>query len=592
MYMQTVIMCSISIYKGDVTLKNLQLKANALDDFDLPVEVQAGLLGSLTLKVPWNNLGGTPVVVTIDQLYLLARPKEDEYGSEYQEEMSKHDFERAYQRFKQKRVERQESTWTKGLERMHQKEREQVDNKKRGFLRGLIDTVIGNLQFSISNVHVRYEDPYTRPGHVFACGFTLQKLSAFTVDEIGKKTFVSSNAMDVLRKSLQLKRIAVYFDCDVSQWEPMEHWHDMENETWQEWFHPDIVGTSASPRSYVLQPVDGRAMYIRRGSHANPEEDPATDLNVTLDDVTVSLSREQYCNYSLLLSEVSKFTSRLPYAGYHPKGRPAPGNRAKAWWYYAVLTVRQNSENKSLKWLQLVKFVLRRDKYTSLYKNILQMKDFRRRKDIEIPKDVHDRFRHELKVLKEMDESLPENTIIMLRRMAYLEYDKQKEKERVEAEKNRQNRGWLGWLMGGTQQSGADTSQLGQSSALLEQKSNLSPEEYNTVLNALEKQEENMRLKFETPYTMLTRFSIHVGSASAVLVENTQELLLKGSLSGINSEVIVYPKTQVTSIDIASMGMDCKAGALVQTGTGDKSGQHTGTCISPPVKTYKIIIQT
>ena len=41
----------ISIYQGNVELKNLQLKPDALAELDLPICVKAGLLGSLTLKV-------------------------------------------------------------------------------------------------------------------------------------------------------------------------------------------------------------------------------------------------------------------------------------------------------------------------------------------------------------------------------------------------------------------------------------------------------------------------------------------------------------------------------------------------------------
>ena len=40
----------ISIYKGDVVLRNLRLRPDALASLDLPVTVRAGLLGSLTLK--------------------------------------------------------------------------------------------------------------------------------------------------------------------------------------------------------------------------------------------------------------------------------------------------------------------------------------------------------------------------------------------------------------------------------------------------------------------------------------------------------------------------------------------------------------
>lgn len=41
----------ISVFKGDVVLRNLKLKPEALADLNLPITVKAGLLGSLTLKV-------------------------------------------------------------------------------------------------------------------------------------------------------------------------------------------------------------------------------------------------------------------------------------------------------------------------------------------------------------------------------------------------------------------------------------------------------------------------------------------------------------------------------------------------------------
>lgn len=41
----------ISVWRGDVELKNLQLKPEALQELNLPIIVRAGLLGRLTLKV-------------------------------------------------------------------------------------------------------------------------------------------------------------------------------------------------------------------------------------------------------------------------------------------------------------------------------------------------------------------------------------------------------------------------------------------------------------------------------------------------------------------------------------------------------------
>jgi hypothetical protein len=69
-----------------------------------------------------------------------------------------------------------------------------------GMLRALIDTILGNLQLRITNVHVRYEDTVSNPGHEFAVGVMLQEISAQTVDANGKPAFITTNVLQTLRK--------------------------------------------------------------------------------------------------------------------------------------------------------------------------------------------------------------------------------------------------------------------------------------------------------------------------------------------------------------------------------------------------------
>lgn len=64
----------------------------------------------------------------------------------------------------------------------------------------MINTIVGNLQLRISNLHIRYEDDTSYPGHHFAVGVTLKDIIADTVDEWGRKAFVTSNVLKLLRK--------------------------------------------------------------------------------------------------------------------------------------------------------------------------------------------------------------------------------------------------------------------------------------------------------------------------------------------------------------------------------------------------------
>lgn len=50
-------------------------------------------------------------------------------------------------------------------------------------------------------MHIRYEDDTTNPGQPFACGATLDRVSAYTVDEAGREAFVTNNPLEILRKA-------------------------------------------------------------------------------------------------------------------------------------------------------------------------------------------------------------------------------------------------------------------------------------------------------------------------------------------------------------------------------------------------------
>ena len=71
---------SVAVFKGDVVLKNLRLKTEALNALDLPFAVRSGLVGKLSLQIPWRALGKQPVVATIERLYVVAGFADDVDG--------------------------------------------------------------------------------------------------------------------------------------------------------------------------------------------------------------------------------------------------------------------------------------------------------------------------------------------------------------------------------------------------------------------------------------------------------------------------------------------------------------------------------
>jgi vacuolar protein sorting-associated protein 13A/C len=716
---------SISIYEGNVVLKNLRLKPSALAELDLPITVKAGILGSLTLKVPWSSLGRVPVDVTIDRLYILAAPREDEAGCSKEDTVEA--LITAFQEAKLRRVARQESQWIDELRELEQQKGQAALAKSAGgaassspgggdtggdsgghgsgFLRGLIDTILGNLQFSISNVHVRYEDAETHPGQPFACGLTLEKMSGSTVDELGRPAFVTSSPLDLLRKALLLRRIALYFDCNVSAWDPGQIWEKVPPAEWEGWFQPGIAldgvmdsssltpgkfgsSSGARTRHYLLQPVDGRAMYTRRGRNVNrTESEPASEIEISLDAVAVALTQQQYRSYSLLLSEVSTFTARLPQLGYRPNCRPAPGSSARTWWKYAGLAVKQQIESRKLTWHQVVKFGKMRRQYVALYVKYLNGETTPSRRggkrhlslthskkkdrgggggslkksprgspavaptisvhspgtgtpgsaapsdtgdeveqDEEQAGSIHSASASEIESDAEieenialrasqnsdlpediltMDTNLPEQTILMFRRLAYAEVQrmrKQAAKAAAAAGKSHKQSGdggggWLGWLMGAKPTTTTETSPRspGIEKELLSfpqasddtkgaQRADLSEEEFSKLIELVSQQEEGLKLGIETPYSLLTQITVRVGSASAVLFGIDGGTVLRGSLEGISAALDFFPVTHRIQLGVTAMGVESPEGVFLQTGAEEIISKESGGDAEQPME--------
>ncbi|GFQ08294.1 putative vacuolar protein sorting-associated protein 13b, partial [Phtheirospermum japonicum] len=339
----------------------MQLKPEALNALKLPVKVKAGFLGSVKLKVPWSRLGQDPVLVYLDRIFLLAEPAT-------QVEESNED---SIQEVKKNRIREME---------MKLLESQQLLNSEmnKSWLGSLINTVIGNLKLSISNIHIRYEDLESNPGHPFAAGVTLDKLSAFAVDDNGEETFITGGALERIQKSVELERMAVYLDSDVIPWHIEKPWEDLLPSEWGQIFKFGTTGGKPATdylekHSYVLEPVSGNAMYSKDRPDASPRRgQPLQNAVVNLDDVTLCLSKTGYRDLLKLADNFTAFNQRLNYAHYRPRFTVKTDPRS--WWKYAYRAVTDQMKKASGKmpWEQVLRYAKLRKRYISLYAALLK----------------------------------------------------------------------------------------------------------------------------------------------------------------------------------------------------------------------------
>ncbi|KAJ7389007.1 hypothetical protein OS493_034400 [Desmophyllum pertusum] len=206
----------IGIWGGDVQLENLILKESALDDLDLPVKVLRGHLGKLVLKIPWKNLYSEPVVAEVDGLYLLVRPNT---GVHYNAEKE----EKAKQEKKQRQLDAVELA--RQLEEEKKKSEPQKDEKSDSFVEKLAMQIVKNLQISVRNIHIRYEDSVTNPSTPFSIGVSLENLSAESTDENWIPSIVGKS-VQIVHKLVKLDSLALYWNTkdNIGQLPSQEDW--------------------------------------------------------------------------------------------------------------------------------------------------------------------------------------------------------------------------------------------------------------------------------------------------------------------------------------------------------------------------------
>ena len=61
---------------GEVELENVPLKRDILDQLGLPLQIHAGFVGKICFQIPLRKIRSEPWVISFEQLYLVAGPKD------------------------------------------------------------------------------------------------------------------------------------------------------------------------------------------------------------------------------------------------------------------------------------------------------------------------------------------------------------------------------------------------------------------------------------------------------------------------------------------------------------------------------------
>jgi vacuolar protein sorting-associated protein 13A/C len=418
---------NVGIWSGDVKLKDLELRREALDQMHLPLNVIEGHIGSLVLSIPWSNLRGKPVRINIEDLFLLAAPKADqEYNAEEEEE-------RAHA-VKMEKLDSAELLKERNTEGMSKEEQQ----KNQTFTAALTTTIIDNVQISVKNVHIRYEDALSDPGHPFAAGLTLQELSAVSTDENWRPTWIQSTS-GTSHKLATLGSLAIYWDTDAKllgtgTGEKTAEEQGLDHQTLLTKFRELIVKSddpAVAEHQYILKPVSGRAGVEMDKS--GKVDKPKTKARLLFNELGFVLDDEQYRDALMLVDLFHFFIRHQEYRKLQPAKRPKED--PKAWLLFAGKAVLDRIHDRNKRW-SWAYFAERRDdrkRYIELFK--------KKKKDEALSAD-------EAKDLDQLERKLAYEDLRFWRSLAR----NQLRKENVGVKKAPEKRTWGSYIWGSSQQ--------------------------------------------------------------------------------------------------------------------------------------------
>eukprot|EP01046_Picozoa_sp_COSAG06_P078085 COSAG06_NODE_25747_length_629_cov_1.156604_1_plen_189_part_01 len=168
----------LDVFSGRVVLRGLQVNQDAFTALGLPVHLVASYVGEIELDIPFANLKTEPILVTVRQVYISLSPDVD---------CDKRTME-------QLQLEAHEAKWN-DLKPVGDQQAEEED-EEHDFLSGYMQKIMDNIQITIEDVHIRYEDGLTAQrsswasdaASVFTAGVTLDRveMKSFQVSEQGE----------------------------------------------------------------------------------------------------------------------------------------------------------------------------------------------------------------------------------------------------------------------------------------------------------------------------------------------------------------------------------------------------------------------
>ena len=410
---------NVGIWNGDVKLRNLELRREALDQLHLPVNVVEGHLGQLTMSIPWTNLRGKPVRITIEDIFLLAAPKEDSDYNEEEEVQREHAV-------KMEKLENAELLKQRNVNGQSSEEQQ----KSQSFTESMTNAIIDNLQVSIKGIHIRYEDSISAPGHPFALGLTLKEFSAVSTDSDWRPSFIQSS-QGTTNKLTVLNELAFYWNTDTELF-GTGRGAQVGAEA-QGTDHGDMISKfrqaldTNEKQQYMLKPVSGRAAVELDKS--GKVEKPKIKARLIFNELGFVLDDEQYRDALMMVDLFHYFIRHQEYKKLQPTVTPKEDPKAWLGFAFRAVHVKIQERNRRWTWDYIKERRADRLRYIYLFKK-------KKKEEKLTPAEMDE--------ITKLEKKLSYEDLRFWRSLAH----NQLRKENVGVKKQPQKQGWVQWAWG------------------------------------------------------------------------------------------------------------------------------------------------
>jgi Vacuolar sorting-associated protein 13, N-terminal len=315
-----------------------------------------------------------------------------------------------------------------------------VPHARATYVQQWTSKIIDNIEITLKNVHVRYEDSQTIPSCPFSSGLTLSSFTLSTCDENWQEKFV---ARDINKQSSSIRKIAKVCSFGL-------YWSTksvvLSKESFRDWstkmqimIYPgniDALQKAAFDNvEYILHPANNLVVRLIHNELTDKMK-PKFDMTVESTNLVLKIDRLQYLQLLRTMEMIGVTERQRQPHMYRPYERPSNPQNARAWWRYAC------------------KMVIKRGRYINLVKLSKSVSDEYGIVDM--------RTADEKNEARQLEQRMPLRSLVMFRHFAAKEMHDDLRKRRLELKRNsilkgydatvlgagKGQRTWVRWLAG------------------------------------------------------------------------------------------------------------------------------------------------